>query len=307
MNNNASNNLPAGMDPRILAQMWAQRQLGRPAQHHQQQQPSQQQQQRQAPNGTQSQRPGGDADVASFLLQLKTNQNGEPVNEAEAFRIAQRAAQQLQQRQHAPNNSAPAAPPAPVGYAPPPPSLGHMYGSPFPGMLPFPPNVSNNQFAAMAAAINNMPSVYGHPNGLGSMQGTGVAATSPIIAPQQPLAPTGNAAPIETGPPLTDAYIESLIRNDKEDNKEEKKEEENAEKINESSDSSKNDSKTENLPDGTRKSAKDDMNIALVVPADRDLIPDALFVALGQMKATRLQQSDRVGCYKTRTIGFLGM
>lgn len=58
---------------------------------------------------------------------------------------------------------------------------------------------------------------------------------------------------------------------------------------------------------GTSSSAKDDMTVPLVVPKDRDLIPDALFVALGQMKPTRLQQSDRVGCYKTRQLGFLGM
>ena len=59
--------------------------------------------------------------------------------------------------------------------------------------------------------------------------------------------------------------------------------------------------------DGSIISAKDDMNISLVVAKDRDLIPDALFVALGQMKPCLLQQSDRVGCYKTRTLGFLGM
>jgi len=47
--------------------------------------------------------------------------------------------------------------------------------------------------------------------------------------------------------------------------------------------------------------------IRLVLPKDRKLIPAALFVALGQMKPCRLTQSDRVGCYKTRDIGFLGM
>lgn len=39
---------------------------------------------------------------------------------------------------------------------------------------------------------------------------------------------------------------------------------------------------------------------------DRDLVPDALFVAMGQMKRCTLQPSDRVGCYKTREIGYVG-
>jgi hypothetical protein len=45
----------------------------------------------------------------------------------------------------------------------------------------------------------------------------------------------------------------------------------------------------------------------LVSIKDRDLVPDSLFVAMGQMKTTRLTQADRVGCYKTRDIGFMGM
>jgi hypothetical protein len=45
----------------------------------------------------------------------------------------------------------------------------------------------------------------------------------------------------------------------------------------------------------------------LVVPKDRDLVPDALFVAMAQMKPCTLTQADRVGCYKARGIGFLGM
>jgi hypothetical protein len=45
----------------------------------------------------------------------------------------------------------------------------------------------------------------------------------------------------------------------------------------------------------------------LVIQKDRDLVPDALFVAMAQMKPCKLTQADRVGCYKTRGIGFVGM
>jgi len=45
----------------------------------------------------------------------------------------------------------------------------------------------------------------------------------------------------------------------------------------------------------------------LVNMNDRDLVPDALFVAMAQMKQCRLTQADRVGCYKTREVGFIGM
>mmetsp|Transcript_12154 Transcript_12154/g.35253 ORF Transcript_12154/g.35253 Transcript_12154/m.35253 type:complete len:341 (-) Transcript_12154:126-1148(-) len=45
----------------------------------------------------------------------------------------------------------------------------------------------------------------------------------------------------------------------------------------------------------------------LVVEKDRDLVPDALFVAMAQMKPCKLKQADRVGCYKSREIGFVGM
>jgi hypothetical protein len=45
----------------------------------------------------------------------------------------------------------------------------------------------------------------------------------------------------------------------------------------------------------------------LVMMKDRDLVPDALFVAMAQMKICKLTQADRVGCYKTRDINFLGM
>ncbi len=45
----------------------------------------------------------------------------------------------------------------------------------------------------------------------------------------------------------------------------------------------------------------------LVFMKDRDLVPDALFVAMAQMKPCKLTQADRVGCYKNREIGFIGM
>lgn len=45
----------------------------------------------------------------------------------------------------------------------------------------------------------------------------------------------------------------------------------------------------------------------LVFMKDRDLVPDALFVAMAQMKPCKLTQADRVGCYKSRDIGFIGM
>lgn len=45
----------------------------------------------------------------------------------------------------------------------------------------------------------------------------------------------------------------------------------------------------------------------LVQYKDRDLVPDSLFVAMLQMKVCYLTQADRVGCYKTRDLGFVGM
>jgi len=47
-------------------------------------------------------------------------------------------------------------------------------------------------------------------------------------------------------------------------------------------------------------------NSPLVFMKDRDLVPDALFVAMGQMKPCRLTVADRVGCYKSRDLGFIG-
>jgi hypothetical protein len=45
----------------------------------------------------------------------------------------------------------------------------------------------------------------------------------------------------------------------------------------------------------------------LVFMKDRDLVPDSLFVAMAQMKACKLTQADRVGCYKNRDVDFTGM
>lgn len=46
---------------------------------------------------------------------------------------------------------------------------------------------------------------------------------------------------------------------------------------------------------------------ALVSTEDMDLVPDYLFLAMAQMKPCVLSESDRVGCYKDRGVGFLGM
>ncbi|KAL7567027.1 hypothetical protein ACA910_019950 [Epithemia clementina (nom. ined.)] len=45
----------------------------------------------------------------------------------------------------------------------------------------------------------------------------------------------------------------------------------------------------------------------LVCMDDQDLVPDPLFAAMAQMKPCRLQYADRVGCYKNRELGFIGM
>lgn len=45
----------------------------------------------------------------------------------------------------------------------------------------------------------------------------------------------------------------------------------------------------------------------LVLKKDRDLVPDSLFLAMSQMKPCELTQADRVGCYKSRELGFVGM
>lgn len=48
-------------------------------------------------------------------------------------------------------------------------------------------------------------------------------------------------------------------------------------------------------------------NSPLVFLKDRDLVPDSLFVAMAQMKPCSLTMADRVGCYKSRELGFIGM
>ena len=48
-------------------------------------------------------------------------------------------------------------------------------------------------------------------------------------------------------------------------------------------------------------------NSALVSLQDADLVPDALFLAMSQMIPTRMSFQDRVGCYKSRPVGYLGM
>ena len=45
----------------------------------------------------------------------------------------------------------------------------------------------------------------------------------------------------------------------------------------------------------------------LVEMKDKDLVPDYLFLAMAQMKPCNLTETDRVGCYKQRKVGFLGM
>jgi hypothetical protein len=45
----------------------------------------------------------------------------------------------------------------------------------------------------------------------------------------------------------------------------------------------------------------------LVSMSDRELVPDALFVSMAQMKPCVLTESDRVGCYKSRPEAFAGL
>jgi len=45
----------------------------------------------------------------------------------------------------------------------------------------------------------------------------------------------------------------------------------------------------------------------LVVPDDKSLISDYLFLTLEQMEPCKLMDADRVGCYKGRTMGFRGL
>jgi hypothetical protein len=48
-------------------------------------------------------------------------------------------------------------------------------------------------------------------------------------------------------------------------------------------------------------------NTQLVETQDKDLVPDYLYLAMAQMNPCHLTDADRVGCYKEREIGFLGM
>jgi hypothetical protein len=59
------------------------------------------------------------------------------------------------------------------------------------------------------------------------------------------------------------------------------------------------------ITDKAREQLLGDSNLVLM--KDRDLVPDALFVAMSQMKPCKLTQADRVGCYKNRELGFVGM
>lgn len=45
----------------------------------------------------------------------------------------------------------------------------------------------------------------------------------------------------------------------------------------------------------------------LVQLEDRNLVPDAIFVAVAQLKPCTFTMADKVGCYKTREAGFVGM
>eukprot|EP00535_Pseudo-nitzschia_heimii_P012541 CAMPEP_0197198220 /NCGR_PEP_ID=MMETSP1423-20130617/33263_1 /TAXON_ID=476441 /ORGANISM="Pseudo-nitzschia heimii, Strain UNC1101" /LENGTH=576 /DNA_ID=CAMNT_0042652051 /DNA_START=205 /DNA_END=1936 /DNA_ORIENTATION=- len=316
--------MPGGVDPRMLAFLHAQRQLQQcqsasqpsppggnapriPPQHQQQSQ-SQSQTPHQPQQPPSQQRQGRDADVASFLLQLKMKPNGEPVTETEAIRMVQ---QQQQQQQQQPQGVVPGythpAVPIPAG----------LYT--YPGIVSFPRPNGNFVAAAAAAAAMGVcqpqpPPLHGYshvgmisqpllpppPPPQGYIPGmTHAPAPTPLASPATGLT-GGGSAPSEVSPVMTDEYIESLITNDAVAATDTAKNETDP-AVSSSS------SNTPELPFGVVESAKDDMNIALVVHKDRDLIPDALFVALGQMKPCRLQPSDRVGCYKTRTLGFLGM
>jgi hypothetical protein len=48
-------------------------------------------------------------------------------------------------------------------------------------------------------------------------------------------------------------------------------------------------------------------NRPLVFPEDQSLITDYLYLTLQQMAPCVLMEADRVGCYKTRQVGFPGI
>lgn len=243
------------------------------------------------------QRPGGDADVASFLLKLRTNQNGEPTTGPEAEALQQlnaaavaRNAQSLQQQLPLSQAIIPGYPSI-ASMA----RMNHLY----PGMVGFPQ--ANTNF------YNPMQSQMVMAQGLAPMQRPGGVIPGMNHSQSQPRSGTGLQAPVDTGPTMTDEYIESLVSNDAEAKKSDSKETPSSENADEKSKESSSPGESPSKDAKSVMSANDDMNIALVLPKDRDLIPDALFVALGQMRPCRLQQSDRVGCYKTRALVFLGM
>ena len=321
-----SNNLALApvVDPRMFAFLQAQRHIQQPPQvtypqQSQLQQAYSQQQPLQQPQG--QQRRGGDADVASFLLQLKTNQNGEPVSDAEALQQLNAAAArsaQLQQQQQLPQVAPSPANGVIPGYSP----MAAMNYYSHPGMVAFQQaNSAANNFSKfynpMQPHVPIQPQVPMHhhqPYGLAPMaQPGGVAPGLNHAQPQLGAGMHGGPSgpPLESAPLMTDAYIESLITNDAVANKNKNPNGSERTTTKADSGSSNNNSESSSSPENEDAkiviSAKDDMDISLVIPKDRDLIPDSLFVALGQMKPVRLQQSDRVGCYKTRKIGFMGM
>ena len=289
----------------MLAFLQAQQRLQQQGHPHLQQQQQQHNLYQQQQHG--QQRPGGDADVASFLLKLRTNQNGEPTTGPEAEALQQlnaaavaRNAQSLQQQ--LPISQAPVAT---SGIIPGYPSIASMAGMNhlYPGMVGF-PQANTNAFQNF---YNPMQSQMVMAQGLAPMQRSGGVIPGMNHSQSQPHSGTGLQAPVDTGPTMTDEYIESLVSNDAEAKKSDSKETPSSENADEKSKESSSPVETPSKDAKSVLSANDDMNIALVLPKDRDLIPDALFVALGQMRPCRLQQSDRVGCYKTRALGFLGM
>jgi len=343
--------MPNGMDARLLL-LQAQRQLQQSGDGHAH---SQQQLHQQHGHPSQPQRPGGDAAVASYLLQLKENDQV-PVTEAEATYRLQVEQHQAALSQAAASRSAltpmPVAPVSGLVAYPQHHTAVHipgMYSYAGMNMVPFPhPNAANFGIqsiqaypsAAMHHAVVHSPPgslglapIPGGVPGLNHAQAHGNAQSHALTHghaaahhaheppahalatyQQQQLsqhgmsnvvrgaAGVGVAAPAEMGPVMTDAYIESLISTPAS-----KKGGDDAKNGDESGSTNAIASTAQQAAHDGTTSAKDDMNLPLVVSKDRDLIPDALFVALGQMKPCKLQQSDRVGCYKTRTLGFLGM
>jgi hypothetical protein len=53
--------------------------------------------------------------------------------------------------------------------------------------------------------------------------------------------------------------------------------------------------------------AADLLESTLVLPKDRELIPASVFVAMTQLKPCRVTRQDRIGSYKNREVGFLGL